>query len=206
MTPFWKNLHQVRSKSAEVVMSITFDIYVCITITGSIPLLTLSVPDEGSSRKASWTLNLISTFILLSLGRYLCWLSVPDEGSSRKASWALNMISTFALLSLGRYLCWLWVYLMKVLPERRHEHYIWYLPLYYYHWVNTSADFERTWWRFFFGRTFIRYAQSQQRYRPSDSNTNVDIKFSAHDAFLEEPSSGTLKVSRGIDPVIVIQR
>ena len=93
-----------------------FDIYVCITITGLIPLLTLSVPDEGSSRKASW---------------------------------ALNLISTFALLSLGWYLCWLWAYLMKVLPERRHEHYIWYLRLYYYHWVNTSADVERTWWRFF---------------------------------------------------------
>jgi hypothetical protein len=46
---------------------------------------------------------------------------------------------------------------------------------------------------------------SQQRYQPSDSNTNVDIKFNAHDAFLEEPSSGTLKVSRGINPVIVIQ-
>jgi hypothetical protein len=27
-------------------------------------------------------------------------------------------------------------------------------------------------------------------------NKNVDIKFSAHDAFLEEPSSGTLKIER----------
>jgi hypothetical protein len=27
-------------------------------------------------------------------------------------------------------------------------------------------------------------------------NKNVDIKFSAHDAFLEKPSSGTLKVER----------
>ena len=36
----------------------------------------------------------------------------------------------------------------------------------------------------------------QQRYRPSDSNKNVDIKFSVHGAFLEEPSSGTLKVER----------
>ena len=27
-------------------------------------------------------------------------------------------------------------------------------------------------------------------------NENVDIKFSAHDAFLEQPSSGTLKIKR----------
>ena len=27
-------------------------------------------------------------------------------------------------------------------------------------------------------------------------NKNVDIKFSAHDAFLEKPSSGTLKIGR----------
>jgi ABC-type nickel/cobalt efflux system permease component RcnA len=97
-------------------MSTKFDIYVCITITGLIPLLTLSVPDQGSSRKASWALHLISTFVLLSLGRYLCWL---------------------------------WAYLMKVLPERRREHSIWYLRLFCYHWVDTSADFEHTWWRFF---------------------------------------------------------
>jgi hypothetical protein len=36
----------------------------------------------------------------------------------------------------------------------------------------------------------------QQRYPPSDSNTNVDIKFSAHDTFLEGPSSGTIKIER----------
>ena len=30
----------------------------------------------------------------------------------------------------------------------------------------------------------------QQRYLPSDRNKNVDIEFSAHDAFLTEPSSG----------------
>jgi hypothetical protein len=36
----------------------------------------------------------------------------------------------------------------------------------------------------------------QQRYLPSDRNKNVDIEFSAHDAFLTEPSSGTLNVKR----------
>ena len=29
----------------------------------------------------------------------------------------------------------------------------------------------------------------QQKYRPSDSNKNVDIKFNAHDAFLKESSN-----------------
>ena len=33
-------------------------------------------------------------------------------------------------------------------------------------------------------------------YRPSDGNKKVDIKFSAHDTFLEWPSTGTFKVER----------
>jgi hypothetical protein len=36
----------------------------------------------------------------------------------------------------------------------------------------------------------------QQRYRPSNSNENVDIKFSVHDAFIDQPSFGTLKIER----------
>jgi len=28
---------------------------------------------------------------------------------------------------------------MKVIPETRHAHYIWYLRVYYYYWVDTSA-------------------------------------------------------------------
>jgi len=35
--------------------------------------LTLSVSDEGNSRNATYTINVISTFLLLSLGWYLCW-------------------------------------------------------------------------------------------------------------------------------------
>ena len=33
----------------------------------------VSVPDESYFRNASYALNLISTFLLLPLGRYLCW-------------------------------------------------------------------------------------------------------------------------------------
>jgi hypothetical protein len=32
--------------------------------------------------------------------------------------------------------------------------------------------------------------------RPSDSNTSIDIYFSVHDAFLEQPSTGTLITTR----------
>ena len=57
-------------------------------------LLLLSVPDEEYFRNAWCALNYISTFLLLSVGRYLCW-------------W-----TTFLLLSVGRYLCW-WT----IIPE-----------------------------------------------------------------------------------------
>jgi len=36
--------------------------------------------DEGYSRNASCALNLISTFLLLSLGRYLCWWTISPWG------------------------------------------------------------------------------------------------------------------------------
>jgi hypothetical protein len=42
--------------------------------------LTLSVPDEGYSRHTSFALNLISTFSLLSLARYLCWWTINPRG------------------------------------------------------------------------------------------------------------------------------
>jgi len=34
--------------------------------------------------------------------------------------------------------------------------------------------------------TLRQIVYNQQRYRPSDNNTNLDIKFSAHDAFLHQ--------------------
>jgi len=40
----------------------------------------LSIPDEDYSRNASCALNLISTFLLLSLGRYLCWWTICPRG------------------------------------------------------------------------------------------------------------------------------
>jgi len=40
----------------------------------------LSVPDEGYSRNVSCAINLISTFLLLSLGRYLCRWTISPRG------------------------------------------------------------------------------------------------------------------------------
>ena len=43
-------------------------------------VLTLSAPDEVYSGNTSCAFYLISTFLLLSLGRYLCWWTVsPDS-------------------------------------------------------------------------------------------------------------------------------
>jgi hypothetical protein len=40
----------------------------------------LSVPDADYSRNVSCALNLISTFLLLSLGWYLCWWTISPWG------------------------------------------------------------------------------------------------------------------------------
>ena len=40
----------------------------------------LSVPDEGYSRNPSCPLLLISTVLLLSLGRFLCWWTISPLG------------------------------------------------------------------------------------------------------------------------------
>ena len=43
-------------------------------------LSTLSLPDQDDSRNASCALNLISSFSLPSLGRYLCWWTISPRG------------------------------------------------------------------------------------------------------------------------------
>ena len=43
-------------------------------------LSTLSVLDEGYSKNVSCALNLISTILLLSLGRYFCWWTISPRG------------------------------------------------------------------------------------------------------------------------------
>ena len=43
-------------------------------------ILALSVPAEVYSRCASYPLHLISTVLLLSLDRYLCWWTISPRG------------------------------------------------------------------------------------------------------------------------------
>jgi len=43
-----------------------------------------SIPDEGYSRKESCALNPISTYLLLSFGRYLCWWTIYYHMPSRQ--------------------------------------------------------------------------------------------------------------------------
>jgi hypothetical protein len=61
---------------------------------------TLSVPDEGYSRYASCALHLISTFLLLSLGQYLCSWTISPGG------YHLASISVSALKWRSTYICY----------------------------------------------------------------------------------------------------
>ena len=77
-----------------------------------------------------------SHYIICLRSYFYFTMSVPDEGYSTNTSFALHYIfvSIFILL---------WAYLMKVIPQTRHSHYISissFLFLFYY---------ERTWWRLF---------------------------------------------------------
>ena len=44
------------------------------------------VPDEGYYRNASCTLNLMCTFLLLSLGQYHCWWTISPRGYHPQSS------------------------------------------------------------------------------------------------------------------------
>jgi hypothetical protein len=93
------------------VVRTKFDIYVIITITGSIPLL---VDYHWVDTSAGG----------LSLGRYLCWWTIIG---SIPLLVDYHWVDTSAGgLSLGRYLCW-WTIIGSI-------------PLLVdYHWVDTSA-------------------------------------------------------------------
>jgi hypothetical protein len=118
------------------------DIYVFIAIPRSIPLL-------------------ISTFVLLSLGRYLCWYlrfyyyhsgnTFVDIYVFITIPWSIPLlISTFLLLSLGRYLCWylrfftiprsIPLLISTFLLLSLGQYLCWYLRFYYYPSIDTSVD------------------------------------------------------------------
>ena len=146
---------------------------------------TMSVPDEGYSTNTSFV------YIIYLRFYFYFTMSVPDEGYSTNMSFALHYISSFLFLFYYERTWWrlfhkhvirttlyifvsifnlLWAYLMKVIPQTRHSHYISYLRFYFYftmsvpdegYSTNTSFTlhyissflflfyYEGTWWRLF---------------------------------------------------------
>jgi len=58
----------------------------------------MSVPDEGFSRNVPCALNLTFMFLLLSLGRYLCWWTISPEAI------ICPVVSVSALICFSRYI------------------------------------------------------------------------------------------------------
>ena len=88
-----------------------------------------------------------TTFLLPSLGRYLCWWTisqmVSSAGSQCFCTDMVYQISIFLLPSLGRYLCQ-WTIIPRVSSAQQSVFsvltwFIRYLCFYYHHLVDTSA-------------------------------------------------------------------
>ena len=132
-----------------------------------------------------------SHYIICLRSYFYFTMSVPDEGYSANMSFALHYITSFLFLFNYERTWWrifhkhvirttlaifvpifilLWAYLMKVIPQTHHSHYIRYLRFYFYftmslpdegYSINTSFAlhylslflflffYERTWWRLF---------------------------------------------------------
>ena len=120
--------------------------------------LTMSVPDEGYSTNMSFALHYISSFLFLFYYE-LTWWRLFHKHVIRTTLYIFVFI--FILI---------WAYLMKVIPQRRHSHYISYLRFYFYftmslpdegystnmsfalHYISSFLFlfyYERTWWRLF---------------------------------------------------------
>ena len=92
---------------------------------------TMRVPDEGYSTNTSFVLHYISSFLFLFYYE-LTWWRLFDK----------HVIRTTLAIFVPLFIL-LWTYLMKVIPQTRHSHYIKlssFLFVFYY---------ERTWWRLF---------------------------------------------------------
>ena len=65
----------------------------------SLPWLSksLSTPYEGYSRSASCAQNVISTFLLRTLGRYFCWWIISPRGYHPLSSRGTNMALTWLI-------------------------------------------------------------------------------------------------------------
>ena len=119
---------------------------------------TMSVPDEGYSTNTSVALHYISSFLFLFYYERTWWRLFHKHVI--RTTLAI-FVSIFNLL---------WAYLMKVIPQTRHSHYIIYFRFYFYftmsvpyegystnmsfalHYISSFLFlfyYERTWWRLF---------------------------------------------------------
>ena len=81
---------------------------------------TMSVPDEGYSTNTSFALHYISSFLFLFYYERTWWRLFHKHVIRTTLD---IFVSIFILL---------WAYLMKVIPQTRHSHYISYLHFYFY--------------------------------------------------------------------------
>ena len=82
--------------------------------------VTMSLPDEGYSKYMSFTLHYMSSFLFLFYYE-LTWWRLFHKHVIRTTLYIF--VSIFILI---------WAYLMKVIPQRRHSHYIRFLRFYFY--------------------------------------------------------------------------
>ena len=81
---------------------------------------TMSVPDEGYSTNTSFALHYISSFLFLFYNERTWWRLFHK-----------HVIRTTLYIFVSIFIL-LWAYLMKVIPQTRHSHYISYLRFYFY--------------------------------------------------------------------------
>ena len=81
---------------------------------------TMSVPDEGYSTNTSFALHYISSFLFLFYYERTWWRLFHK-----------HVIRTTLAIFVSIFIL-LWAYLMKVIPQTRHSHYISYLRFYFY--------------------------------------------------------------------------
>ena len=119
---------------------------------------TMSVPDEGYSTNTSFALHYISSFLFLFYYERTWWRLFHKQVI---CTTLYILVSIFILL---------WAYLMKVIPQTSHLHYIIYLSFYFYftmsvpdegystntlfalHYISSFLFlfyYELTWWRLF---------------------------------------------------------
>ena len=149
------------------VIHTTLAIFVSIFILLWAYLMKVIPQTRHSHYTLHYTMSVLKVSIFILLWSY-CYSKTryyfPHEGYSTNTSFALHYISSFLFLFYYERTWWrlfhkhvirttlaifvsifilLWAYLMKVIPQTRHSHYIIYLHflfLFYY---------ERTWWRLF---------------------------------------------------------